>query len=297
MTRTIVSLKLRGEAHPLGIRTWFMGILNATPDSFYDGGLFLDPERAVARGLELAAQGADIIDVGGESSRPGSDPVPAEEEIRRVVPIIDGLRRQTSAFLSVDTTKSVVARAALDAGADIVNDISALRFDRDIPALAAERDAAVVLMHMLGVPKTMQEAPAYEDTLAEVKSFLVERLAAAFQSGLNRDRVILDPGIGFGKKLKDNLILLNHLSELADLGCSIMVGPSRKTFIGKILDLPPEERLEGTLAASVLSVVRGAHILRIHDVQAVRRAVRVAEAILGEDRAGGNLEKPNRYVC
>ncbi|MCJ7612909.1 MAG: dihydropteroate synthase, partial [Candidatus Aminicenantes bacterium] len=198
MTRTIVSLKLRGEAHPLGIRTWFMGVLNITPDSFYDGGRFLDPGRALARGLELAAQGADIIDIGGESSRPGSEPVSAEEEMRRVVPVLTGLRRQTSAFLSIDTTKSIVARAAMDAGADIINDISAMRFDADILPLAARQDAAVVLMHMRGVPRTMQQAPAYENTVAEVKGFLVKRLAAAVQAGLNRDRIIIDPGIGFG---------------------------------------------------------------------------------------------------
>jgi dihydropteroate synthase len=297
MTRTIISLKLRGEMHPLGVRTWFMGVLNVTPDSFYDGGRYADPDRAVERGLEMAAQGADILDVGGESSRPGSEPVPAEEEIRRVVPVISALRRQTSAFLSVDTTKSLVARAAIDAGADLINDISALRFDEDLLSLAAARGAAVVLMHMQGIPKSMQVAPSYEDTLAEVKGFLVKRLAAAVQAGLSRDRVIVDPGIGFGKRLSDNLILLNHLPVLEDLGCPILVGPSRKSFIGRILDLPPEERLEGTIAASVLSVVRGAHLLRVHDVQAVRRAVRVAEAILGEDKAAGGLEEPNRYVC
>ncbi len=297
MSRTIIGLKLRGESHPLGIRTWFMGVLNVTPDSFFDGGRFFDPDRAVARGLELAGQGADIIDIGGESSRPGSDPVPAEEEIRRVVPVITALRRQTSAFLSIDTTKSLVARAAVDAGADLINDISALRFDEDILRLAAGREAAVVLMHMQGIPKSMQAAPSYEDTLAEVKGFLVKRLAAAVQAGLSRDRILIDPGIGFGKRLKDNLVLLDHLPVLEDLGCPILVGPSRKSFIGQILDLPPEERLEGTIAASVVSVVRGAHILRVHDVQAVRRAVRVAEAILGEDAASGGLEEPNRYVC
>lgn len=274
-----------------------MGVLNVTPDSFYDGGRFFDPGRAVAQGLELAGQGADIIDIGGESSRPGSDPVPAEEEIRRVVPVITALRRQTSAFLSIDTTKSSVARAALDAGADLINDISALRFDEDILRLAAGREAAVVLMHMQGIPKTMQAAPSYEDTLAEVRGFLVKRLAAAVQAGLSRDRILVDPGIGFGKRLKDNLVLLSHLPVLEDLGCPILVGPSRKSFIGQILDLPPEERLEGTIAASVLSVARGAHVLRVHDVRAVRRAVRVAEAILGEDGAGGGLEEPNRYVC
>ncbi len=274
-----------------------MGVLNVTPDSFFDGGRYFDPGKAVARGLELAGQGADIIDVGGESTRPGSDPVPAEEEVRRTVPVIASLRKQSSAFLSIDTTKFEVARAALDAGADIINDISALRFEDKILSLAAGRDVAVVLMHMQGIPKTMQVAPSYADPLAEVKGFLVKRLAAALQAGLSRDRIALDPGIGFGKRLKDNLILLNHLSVLGDLGCPILVGPSRKTFIGKLLDLPPEDRLEGTIAASVMSVARGAHILRVHDVQAVRRAVRVAEAILGEDETTGGLEEPGRYVC
>jgi dihydropteroate synthase len=274
-----------------------MGVLNVTPDSFSDGGLYLDPDRAVERGLELAAQGADIIDVGGESSRPGSEPVPAEEEIRRVVPVISALRRRSRAFVSIDTTKALVARAALDAGADLINDISAMRFEEDVLRLAAARDAAVVLMHMQGIPKTMQAAPTYEDTLAEVKGFLVKRLAAAVQAGLTRDRIVVDPGIGFGKRLSDNLVLLNHLPAFAELGCPILVGPSRKSFIGQILGLPVQERLEGTLAASVISVARGAHVLRIHDVEAVRRAVRVAEAILGEDKAQGGLEEPKGYVC
>jgi len=296
MARTITTLKLRGETHPLGVRTWFMGVLNITPDSFFDGGLYLDLARAVDRGLELAGQGADIIDVGGESSRPGSESIPIEEEIRRVVPVIAALRKQSTAFISIDTTKALVARAAVDAGAEIINDISALRFDEDILPLAAGRDVAVVLMHMLGIPRTMQVAPSYENTLAEVKGFLVKRLAAAVQAGLTRDRIIVDPGIGFGKRLEDNLVLLNHLSTLEDLGCPVLVGPSRKGFIGKLLDLPPQDRLEGTIAAAVMSVARGAHILRVHDVQAVRRAVRVAEAILGEDRTPGGWEEPTRYV-
>jgi len=274
-----------------------MGVLNVTPDSFFDGGRYFDPGKAVARGLELAGQGADIIDIGGESTRPGSDPIPAEEEVRRTVPVISALRKQTSAFLSIDTTKFEVARAAVDAGADIINDISALRFEKEILFLAANQQVAVVLMHMQGVPKTMQVEPSYTDTLAEVKGFLVTRLAAALQAGLGRDRIVIDPGIGFGKRLKDNLVLLNHLSVLDDLGCPILIGPSRKGFIGKLLDLPPEDRLEGTIAASVMSVARGAHVLRVHDVQSVRRAVRVAEAILGEEETTGGLEEPGRYVC
>jgi dihydropteroate synthase len=259
-----------------------MGVVNVTPDSFYGGSRTLDPERAVARGMELAGQGADILDVGGESSRPGSDPVSAAEERLRVVPVISGLRRQSGVFLSVDTTKREVAQAAVEAGADIINDISALRFDAGLLEWVASSGAAVVLMHMLGTPKTMQAAPRYDDVLAEVRSFLAERTAAAAAAGLGADRTILDPGIGFGKRPEDNLTLLNRLTDLAGLGRPIMVGPSRKSFLGAILDLPAEERLEGTLAAAVLAVARGAHILRVHDVEAVRRAVRTAEAVLAE---------------
>jgi len=259
-----------------------MGVINVTPDSFYQGSRTPDAERAVAHGLELAAQGADILDVGGESTRPGSDPVPAAEERRRVVPVIGGLRRQTDVFLSVDTNKREVAQAAVEAGADMVNDISALRFDSGLLEWLTPSGAAVVLMHMRGTPKTMQLEPRYDDVLAEVCSFLAERKAVAQAAGLASDRIVLDPGIGFGKRPEDNLTLLNRLPELAHLGRPLLVGPSRKSFLGAILDLPAEERLEGTLAAAVLSVARGAHILRVHDVEAVRRAVRTAEAVLAE---------------
>jgi len=264
-----------------------MGVVNVTPDSFFDGGRFLDPERAVERGLELVEQGADILDVGGESSRPGSEAVPAEEELRRVLPVLEGLRRRTDVFLSIDTTKREVARAAVDAGADIINDISAFRFDPSLLELAAASGAAVVVMHMLGTPKTMQLAPAYEDVVSEVRSFLEERAADAREAGVERERIIIDPGIGFGKRLSDNLALLNNLSAFKTTGYPVLVGPSRKSFLGALLGLPVEERLEGTLAASVLSVVRGAHILRVHDVLAVRRAVQTAEAVLAEVRHAG----------
>jgi dihydropteroate synthase len=259
-----------------------MGVINVTPDSFYGRSRTPDAERAVARGLELQGQGADILDIGGESSRPGSDPVPAAEERRRVIPVISGLRRKTDIFLSVDTNKREVAQAAVEAGADIVNDISALRFDAGLLEWIASSGAAIVLMHMLGTPKTMQVEPSYKDVLAEVRSFLAARKAAAEAAGLEADRIILDPGIGFGKRPEDNLTLLNRLPDLEALGCPLLVGPSRKSFLGAILDLPAEERLEGTLAAAVLSVIRGAHILRVHDVEAVRRAVRTAEAVLAE---------------
>jgi len=257
-----------------------MGIVNVTPDSFYDGGRFSDPGRAVEHGLSLASEGADILDVGGESSRPGSDPVPADEERRRVVPVIAELRRRTATLISVDTTKLEVAEAALDAGADIVNDISASGLDPRVLVLAASHGAGFVMMHMKGTPKTMQDAPRYDDAVAEIRAFLAGKIAAALASGLAAESIVLDPGIGFGKCLEDNLVLLNHLDALASLDRPVLVGVSRKAFIGRLLDAAPDDRLEGTIAAAVLGVVRGAHILRVHDVQAVGRAARVADAIL-----------------
>jgi dihydropteroate synthase len=259
-----------------------MGILNVTPDSFSDGGRFRDPEAAVERGLALAADGADIVDIGGESTRPGADPVPAADEIARVIPVVDGLRRQSQVLISVDTTKAAVARRALDAGADIINDISALRFDPELAGVVAAARAGLILMHMKGTPRTMQAAPFYEDLLAEVRGFLDSRLREAVAAGIAAEAVLVDPGIGFGKRPEHNLTLINRLDAFADLGRPLVLGPSRKSFIGKILNAPPQERLEGTIAAAVLGVVRGAHILRVHDVREVGRAVRVAEAIRDE---------------
>lgn len=258
-----------------------MGIVNVTPDSFYDGGRFLDSDKAVEHGLRLASEGADVLDIGGESTRPGSDPIPADEERRRVVPVVAGLRRQTDRLLSVDTSKVEVAEAALDAGADIINDISAFSLDPRLLALAARLDAGFIVMHMKGTPKTMQVHPRYENVVGEVRAFLADKIEIARAYGLNERNIIVDPGIGFGKRLEDNLTLLNGLDALAGLGRPILIGVSRKSFIGKIIDAPAEERLEGTIAASVVGLVRGAHILRVHDVQAVKRAVLVAEAILG----------------
>jgi len=287
-----------GEAkHILGPRTWIMGVLNVTPDSFFDGGQHLDPAAAVDHGWALLEDGADILDVGGESSRPGSDPVPAEEELRRVIPVIKALRPRTGALLSVDTTKFEVARAALEAGADIINDIGSAGLDPRLLSLAAERKAGFVLMHIKGVPKTMQIHPTYEDVVAEVRAFLEEKLVVAEAYGLNRDRIILDPGIGFGKRLQDNLELIRRIEDLASLGRPLLLGVSRKSFIGKLLNLPPEERLEGTIAAAVLSLARGAHILRVHDVRALRRAALVADAVLAEPAAGSSdAEARTPYV-
>lgn len=262
-----------------------MGVLNITPDSFYDGGRYADASAAADHGLRMEAEGADIIDVGGESSRPGSDPIPAEEEIGRVVPVLSLLRSRTKTLLSVDTTKYETARAALDAGADIINDISSFRMDPRLLALAGETGAGFILMHMQGLPKTMQSAPRYADVLAEVRDFLAEKIEIAAAYGLPVESLALDPGIGFGKRLEDNCALIRGLGGIAGLGRPVVIGISRKSMIGKILDVPPEERLEGSLAAAVIGLSRGAHILRVHDVQSTVRAARVADAILAEPAA------------
>jgi len=260
-------------------RTALMGIVNVTPDSFSDGGRYFEPAHAISHGVKLVEEGADIIDVGGESTRPGARPVSGREEMERVIPVIRGLRRELSAPISVDTYKADVARAALDEGADMVNDISALRFDPAMAPLVAAEKVPVVLMHMQGAPRTMQQRPHYRDVVEEVKEFLRDQIRYAVQSGVDLERIIIDPGIGFGKELEHNLALLRALPALADLGRPVLVGPSRKTFIGKILDAGPEERLEGSLAAAVAAVLGGASVIRTHDVKEARRAIRVADAM------------------
>jgi len=285
----------------LGQKTWLMGIINVTPDSFSDGGLYFNKEKAVDRGLELAEEGADIIDIGGESTRPGSDFISTEEELMRTVPVISALRKKTDVLISVDTTKSEVAEAALDKGADIINDISSFRFDPKMLSLAAQKDIPVILMHMKGTPKNMQLNPFYEDLLAEIRGFLEERIATAQAYGIKKEKIIIDPGIGFGKSLKDNLTLIKSLKFLEPIDRPILIGISRKSFIGKILSLPPQERTEGTIASAVLSIFNGAHILRVHDVEAVKRAVLVTEAIIDESMHpfsfSDNEEKKSSYVC
>jgi dihydropteroate synthase len=257
-----------------------MGVVNVTPDSFSDGGLYLDPEAAIAHGEELARAGAEILDVGGESTRPGAEPVDAEEELRRVEPVIGGLAG-TGATVSVDTSKAVVAKAALDAGAEIVNDVTALRGDPGMAALCAEHEATVVLMHMRGEPRTMQEDPVYDDVVEAVRAFLAERLEAAVGAGIAEERIWLDPGIGFGKTAAHNLELLGRLSELGSLGRPLVVGASRKSFIGKIDGSPPGKRLGGTIASSILAAAAGADVLRVHDIAEMAQALRVATAVLG----------------
>jgi dihydropteroate synthase len=271
-----------------------MGIVNVTPDSFSDGGLFLDAGAAVAHGLELVEQGAHILDVGGESTRPGADPVSAEEELRRVVPVIEALAERVESMpgkldVSIDTSKAVVARAALQAGAGIVNDVSALRADSVMAEVVAESGAECCLMHMLGEPRTMQRNPRYGDVVDDVKAFLEERLAFAVAEGIAERRILLDPGIGFGKSLEHNLELLRRLGELVALGRPIVIGTSRKSFLGRIAveagglrePLPAEERLPGTIATNVLALERGASVFRVHDVAAVAAALMVAAATLG----------------
>jgi dihydropteroate synthase len=255
-----------------------MGIVNVTPDSFSDGGLFLEVDAAVDHGLAMAEEGAAILDVGGESSRPGAAPVPAEEELRRVLPVVERLAG-AGHRVSIDTTKAAVARAALDAGATVVNDISAFRFDPALAGLVAERKADCCLMHMLGDPRTMQEDPRYEDVVSEVKAFLEQRLAFATGEGVPEERVWLDPGIGFGKTVAHNLELLRRLDEIVAVGRPVVIGTSRKSFLGKLTGGKPEaERLPGTIATNVIALQRGATVFRVHDVAPVVDALTVAAA-------------------
>ena len=261
-----------------------MGVVNVTPDSFSDGGLFLDADAAVEHGLRLTAEGADILDVGGESTRPGAGPVAEDEELRRVVPVIERLASDGRARLSIDTTKVGVARAALDAGASMVNDVSAFRFDPGMAALVAETGVGCCLMHMLGEPRTMQEDPRYDDVVAEVKAFLEERLAFAVSEGVDEERVWLDPGIGFGKTVEHNLELLRRLEEIVAIGRPVVVGTSRKSFLGKLAGGRDEgERLPGTIATNVLALERGASVFRVHDVAQNADALAVAAATVRTD--------------
>lgn len=262
----------------------FMGIVNTTPDSFSDGGKFLEHRSAVDHALRLVDEGADIIDVGGQSTRPGSDPVSLDEELRRVVPVVDELRRRLTVPISVDTSKAEIARRAIAAGAQIINDVSSLRDDPAMMDVAAGSDAGLVIMHMLGTPKTMQDNPTYGDVVAEVTAFLAERLEWLTLRGIAAERIAVDPGIGFGKRVEHNLRLLRELGAPARLGRPILLGPSRKNLIGRVLNRPVDQRVFGTVGACVACFLRGAHILRVHDVAAARDAVLVADAI--EQAAG-----------
>jgi dihydropteroate synthase len=256
-----------------------MGVVNVTPDSFSDGGRYLDPGAAVEHGRRLAAEGADILDVGGESTRPGAAEVPAAEELRRVLPVVEGLAG-AGPTVSIDTSKAAVAEAALDAGAGYVNDVTAFRGDPGLAGLVASRDVPCCLMHMLGTPRTMQDDPRYDDVVSEVKAFLDERLAFAVAEGVAEERVMLDPGIGFGKTIDHNLELLARLGEIAALGRPVVVGVSRKSFLGAITGREADERAVATAAANVLALERGASVFRVHDVAETLDALAVAAATL-----------------
>ncbi len=257
-------------------RVLVMGILNVTPDSFHDGGRHPHPKEAIEAALAMEAEGADIVDVGGESTRPGAEPVPADEEIERILPVIEGLRRRSEIAISVDTTKADVATAAIDAGAQLVNDISALRFDDRMASAIASSGAFAVLMHMQGRPTTMQQDASYDDVVQEVCEFLSDQIRAAVAAGIETERIIVDPGIGFGKRLEHNLALLRNLHRLVELGRPVIAGVSRKSFLGRMLDLPSSERLEGTIAANAVAIANGADVIRVHDVKEGRRTADVA---------------------
>ncbi|GBE05694.1 MAG TPA: dihydropteroate synthase [Nitrospirae bacterium] len=264
----------------LSSRTYIMGILNATPDSFSDDGIYSDRKRAVARALEMRDEGADIIDIGGESTRPGAKKVSVKEEIRRVVPVIEELAEKIKIPISVDTYKSAVARAAISAGASMINDISGLRFDPKMPKVAADSGVPVVIMHIKGTPGNMQADTAYRSLIPEIMDYLREGINIARRAGVSEDRIIIDPGIGFGKNVGHNLEILKRLNGFTGFEKPILIGPSRKSFIGKTLgDLPVSERLEGTAAAAAIGIFNGANIIRVHDVRAMVRAAGIADAI------------------
>ena len=253
-----------------------MGVLNVTPDSFSDGGLFLDSEKAIAHAKQMVKEGADIIDIGGESTRPGSDPISVQEELKRVIPVVVGLQKKINVSLSIDTYKPEVAEECLKLKVQIVNDITGLQ-SKEMRSVVAKYKASAVVMHMRGKPKTMQENPTYKDIVEEIKTFFQERIAQAQQSGIQD--IILDPGIGFGKTAEHNLQILKRLYEFTDLGFPILVGPSRKSFISKVTGVVESERLEGSLAVVVIAVMNGANIVRVHDVKETKRAVQIVDAI------------------
>ena len=276
-----------GEVLDSGPRALVMGIVNVTPDSFSDGGRFLDADAAVRHGLAMAREGADVLDVGGESTRPGSAPVSAEEEKARVLPVVEALASRGGRPVSIDTQKLEVAEAALDAGACMINDVSAMRTDPEMGALAAERGALLCLMHMQGAPKTMQLDPTYQEVVSDVKRWLAERVEAAICVGVAQENVIVDPGFGFGKTAQHNLELLRRLAEFRDLGCAVLVGTSRKSTIGKVLGAGSDQRLYGTLATVACAVMAGCHMVRVHDAQAARHVVETCEAVRLGTRWGG----------
>ena len=278
-------MKVSFQNHSLDFsrKTHLMGILNVTPDSFSDGGRYLGRQEAIDRALRMLDEGADIIDIGGESTRPGDDEIPLDEELRRTVPVIEFLSRRVTVPISIDTYKAGVARSAIEAGASIVNDISVLRFDPEMAPTIAGYDVGLIVMHIKGTPKNMQKDPHYHDLFGEIRDYLSGSIAIAKGHGISEDKIIIDPGIGFGKTPENNLRIIRGLQTLSELGRPILVGPSRKSFIGLILNgAAPAGRLEGTAAAVAISVFNGANIVRVHDVKEMVRVVQVADAIKNE---------------
>jgi dihydropteroate synthase len=273
-------LSLGDKQLDLAKKVAIMGILNLTPDSFYDGGRYTQEKKALVRVEEMASHGADLIDVGGESTRPGATKVSTEEELRRIIPIIGKIKKLFEIPVSVDTYKAQIAQEAIEAGADMINDISGLRFDSEMKQVVAKYKVPLVLMHIKGTPRDMQSNPYYDSLLGEITSYLGESILIAKEAGIDEERIVIDPGIGFGKSVRHNLEIINKLSELKSLGRPILIGVSRKSFIGNILNLPLQERLEGSLAATCLAVTQGARIVRTHDVKETRRAIDLTQAIL-----------------
>ncbi len=261
--------------------TLIMGILNMTPDSFSDGGQFKSHNKAIDHALKMVEEGANIIDIGGESTRPGAEAVQLEEELSRTIPIIEAVRLKSDCLISIDTYKSKVAKAALDAGADMVNDISGLTFDHNMASLVAKRNVPVIIMHIKGKPGDMQKNPNYDNLIKEIKVFFEVQIAIAKRARIDSGNIILDPGIGFGKRLEDNFEIIRELGQISTMGYPVLLGPSRKSFIGFTLDLPIEERIEGTLASITAGVINGARIVRVHDIRATRRTLTITEKIMG----------------
>jgi len=265
-------------------RPLLMGIVNVTPDSFSDGGLYFETKKAIARARELEMEGADIVDIGGESSRPFSQPITLEEEFRRVIPVIKAIAPELKIPISIDTYKAKIAQAAIEAGAKIINDISALRFDKDMAKVAADYKTPIVLMHMRGTPRDMQINPYYDDVLKEVYDFLEKRIDYALAQGIEKGQIAIDPGIGFGKRLEDNLRLIKHLPLFKDLGQPVLLGPSRKAFIGKVLNIDvPARRDIGTLGVVALATLLGADVIRVHAVKEARQIIKIVKAIMDSD--------------
>ncbi len=284
MSRRAYVLRARDKKLELGQRTRVMGVVNITPDSFFDGGRFFERSKAVERCLQLVESGADIVDLGGESSRPGAEPVSVQEELERVLPVLQEVRKQVPVLISVDTYKSTVAREALKEGADIVNDVSAFRLDPEMPQVVKEWDAGVVLMHMRGTPQVMQEIPPSQDILEEVQTDLQAAVSKASENGIPQESIIIDPGIGFGKTVEDNYKILNELSFLETFDLPVLVGTSRKRFLGSILDIPAQERIWGSAASVAIAIMRGAHIVRLHDVAEMSQVAQITDTILAEGR-------------